>query len=1395
MSQIKRNFKESQSLSLCVSTSDVKPSEINKENKIKNAQVQGLLNGNRSVICLVRKNIKNINNNKYFLFDVFKAQLIQVGQEEFKNSEGRFLKIGVNLVKYTTVLTKLDCLNILHKYKTPLWETHSNFSDFLGGCKFIIDSIQCLGSSSMKIRNIGMEPFKNFFSSVLSLTLQCVDLVERGGSINSILNLCLELYRLYSGTKVLKNDWETHMFLNAGISAASMFLPKDLFEVFRRMSMFSNAKLLDEMSGVFRFYSLVTDYLSKLIEYLPFTLPTFFTKGLNTLFDLRQYEVIYEIRLLYSVWRKNPKVVLDHSFISKVENLQQRIAMEVSLPDWARRSCSVANCLKDFKVLVKTVDAYKNSSRIEPCCFVFEGPPGCMKSVYMNRVISTLNMSSYAHIVKSTSDGKDFYDSYNNEEIFYMDDVGQQGVSQFRCLINMVAPVKYPLECASAELKDTKFFSSKNILFTTNRFSHISGITKADCIDNIQALWRRAYVFDFATVSRKGGVVSGAIQFKHFDVKTGWQSTFPLDLQEALLNQGYTLETWADASDVTLTTAWMNIIIETYNLVKENQYSDNSMSVEELALVDRSKLLFKTQCSFAETCEWATDKSKFIYDLLKESITNFYNESILNLQDLSVDSFVYPTIITMISATILYSVWFFLKKRQKSKFLTESFIPDEVLKKINNNNISLDSLHPSVVFLQKQLMEIDVISMEGGSCSAVGLISGRRLVTVSHISDADESFLIMYKNREANHRIIDNVKIKLIYRDNSSDYAIWELPNSYPSPFKDLSKLFVSGYQMSPLLVHPRGALRISSVFATGVEINTPYVHSKTREHFGYLKPTDFFYSLSYPSLCGSLIVSGQGTVLGIHVAGSSTTIGCSLRWEDDIINKIGVQLNHTWINIDANISNKVIPNFSGIKLEDDLKIFTPKTSNYIPSPLFGVLDITRVPVDLTIYGNHTIKDISKKAFDPVKSANNYELQFSKAILHDLIDPFQDISMNEVINGTRLLSGINKKSSNGYGCPQGKKTCIDYDLGELTPSFKEDYEYFISKVKKGVIKVEDVVWCETLKDELRPLNKTYPRSFRVSRLHLQVLTKQIFGNMVEHIVDNRKNNQIMIGVNPFKEWEEIFTSIKPYKKWAGDIGKYDGRMLPQVMQIIYEVFREKYTGDMVLFDFIFSTINNSIVAVNDDTFITTHSMPSGCFLTAIMNSLINRAYTAMWYFRNVPIKSRSVCEFKRTIIDYVYGDDKVNAITDNKYEESLNGVTMKEFFESLGMTFTDSRKGDIDTPFQSLKEITFLKRSFEYHAELRKIVGPLDMNTICSSLSWVDSKKNVEEVMRDKLNAFQREIYLHGSDIYKEKMSIVRNAARAEGIAWRELSQNDLINLYNQGLYEYNEDLYGIKIE
>ena len=275
-------------------------------------------------------------------------------------------------------------------------------------------------------------------------------------------------------------------------------------------------------------------------------------------------------------------------------------------------------------------------------------------------------------------------------------------------------------------------------------------------------------------------------------------------------------------------------------------------------------------------------------------------------------------------------------------------------------------------------------------------------------------------------------------------------------------------------------------------------------------------------------------------------------------------------------------------------------------------------------------------------------------------------------------------------------------------------------------------------------------------------------------MSNRRYNNIMVGMNPFVEWPEMYDNLRACKGvFAGDIAKWDGSMNNMVQDAIKEVILEFVpTPHKKICRLILDNAIRSIVAVQDDLYVTTHSMPSGHYLTAILNSMVNRFYTAMWYERE--IGDGNTVRFVSDIIDYVYGDDKLVGVKSNI--ERLHAISMLAFFNSLGMGFTDSLKKDIDTPFQTLDDVTFLKRYFRYHDELKRIVCPLELRTLQSGLSFYDKTKDLDIVMKAKIDTYQRECYL-----WPERDILLRDFKQrleTRGFLNQMLSRDYLYNIY-----------------
>jgi hypothetical protein len=187
-------------------------------------------------------------------------------------------------------------------------------------------------------------------------------------------------------------------------------------------------------------------------------------------------------------------------------------------------------------------------------------------------------------------------------------------------------------------------------------------------------------------------------------------------------------------------------------------------------------------------------------------------------------------------------------------------------------------------------------------------------------------------------------------------------------------------------------------------------------------------------------------------------------------------------------------------------------------------------------------------------------------------------------------------------------------------------------------------------------------------------------------------------------------------------------------------------------------------------------MPSGSFLTALYNSLVLKLYKVMWFShcsRKNNIKPL-LSDFQK-IVDYVYGDDTLTA--SSYLPEIYNAKSMSDYFELIGLGLTDSNKQKITKERMNVNDLTFLKRSFRFHPEIGKVMCPLDLNTVFSSLSFYDKAKDMNVVIKDKLHAFQREIYLH-YDLYPDLLAKLQYACATRGIDLDVLPKTYLKHLY-----------------
>ena len=158
------------------------------------------------------------------------------------------------------------------------------------------------------------------------------------------------------------------------------------------------------------------------------------------------------------------------------------------------------------------------------------------------------------------------------------------------------------------------------------------------------------------------------------------------------------------------------------------------------------------------------------------------------------------------------------------------------------------------------------------------------------------------------------------------------------------------------------------------------------------------------------------------------------------------------------------------------------------------------------------------------------------------------------------------------------------------------------------------------------------------------------------------NNQIAIGMNPYADWDQLYRSFKTKYQhfFDGDVGNWDGGANPRIQRLVNEVVLSFYKGPNAdVFAVLLESVVTTMVLSHKSLYLTTHSMPSGCLVTALFNSLINRSISAICLYREMKKdgKIATVKDFNQCG-DFVMGDDKLCGAT-TALKKYFNALTMK----------------------------------------------------------------------------------------------------------------------------------------
>jgi hypothetical protein len=1230
-------------------------------------------------------------------------------------------------------------------------------------------------------------------------------------------------------------------------------LPSKVLDAIRTFTTLTGKRIFESNvfieSAKFLFESLIV-----IIEWIAEPIPNVMIFDINTKSSMIDFirklgsslflhSEITKVCEIYSKYVGNPQILFDPTFRQSVVDLHNNLKQNVEFIDYVTNGNNkyFQTTWKLFEDnVIKSCNAFDTSGRKEPICFVFEGEAGSGKSQLMNAFVALLResgMTTICHAVPAAEDGKDFYDDYENQEVFVMDDVGQQGKSQWRYLINYVSPVKYPLPCATASKKNTKFFNSKIILCTTNHFTDLQGFTSADCISDPEALYRRAHVIKVKRgQSEHFSQVLNYYKYDHINSKR-WENKFvnhtAVDVPEDV-NVNFSTEENRDVKGLK-TLSWLYKLFRHVRKAENVNNAHMSLTSNDLrsvltgiedpevyhdavssplnnSLYPQSfnisgfikNNLFKVVNGVLDMTAITAEFFRYYYDLM----SNYVQECVLNISNF-VSEFISGNVDKVwfkrsgyVLAAILGCaiIGALLPSYSEVNLLVSPSFDDANIKLGDGENLQSklsknqffgpqadkmkDNYETWLTTIRKGCKTLVVKDKEGVNDEHTQcIVSGKRILLPAHL-DIGNKFVDIYqswRHYEDKHVEIENVQLILLKRYLTTDLAIYEIKGTVPL-YKLNNSLFANGATSSNnwYLINSTGYFPVS--FDIDVLRNTEKVsYSTVAGKWQHLPDTGFYTPYSASGGCGTVLAAPGAGLIGFHVAGSSD-LGFCVQPSKDVLNEIRELMLTAPCAKDFELDNKVIPDFSGVRIRYErpveqiraigetsfvrsvlhkescaemaelIKEVETSTENKqeFYTPVLGEKIDIKAPPNFRSQGTpaKTLKHLSQKTFARQGRVTQNEIDFIKDYLRTLFVEFDELDDYEVAFGGEFVPALNKDSSNGYHCLVGKDKYFDFENKVI----KQELFDLVNRLEQDALNNEynyDLFMCrETLKDEIRGSKKVdEPRTFRVMPLGHIWWTKKIFGKLLKHFKDTRHETGISIGYNPYIDADLLAKKLLQCEKTGdADFKFWDGKILAVFNHTIAEVLKEFYVGDKAyMIDYIFNTIAYSFVLVNDEIWATTHGLPSGTWLTLLLNCLLNKILTALVIYRN---KKDATVKDVWSVVDYVTGDDKIMG-TDKDMSVYFNLETVRDVAESLGMKCTNGDKTTITSPTQSFDKLTYVKRHFRQHPVLKKYVGCLSLDTIFNTLQWVDSTKDTHEAMIGKMRSMQIESYLHSPNLYK----------------------------------------------
>lgn len=555
--------------------------------------------------------------------------------------------------------------------------------------------------------------------------------------------------------------------------------------------------------------------------------------------------------------------------------------------------------------------------------------------------------------------------------------------------------------------------------------------------------------------------------------------------------------------------------------------------------------------------------------------------------------------------------------------------------------------------------------------------------------------------------------------------------------------------------------------------LRTPTETKQIRDYYTYALETQ-------PGDCGGLVVAFDRRfnrkVVGIHMAGldantvySGVATALTRECIDKLVAGLPLRWNHSLANGYVRVDNPIQVNAENGYLvhvgaipgefvhlgEANDRVFSSKVTAITPSVVAEVCGpILKKPALLTRIRTEEgvlidpMENAIKKASTESRAIDPSALRCATHAVDQMInsqvreEDNRPLSFEEAvcgIAGNDFFPAINRSTSPGYGWKKvgkGKTAWLGVDEFKLDdPALLSEYNSALARLRNG--QRCGKYWTDTLKDELRAVAKVdqgKTRLFAAGEMVQTILLRQFFMGFAAHMARNKIDFESCIGVNVYgMDWTRIARKLGELGPFvvAGDFTNYDGTLPADALWSVFEVVNNFYKLDArdtaeaeQIRYMLWCEIVNSVHINGNHVYMWSHSQPSGCPFTSVLNSVLHSIIVRVVYVlaaRKYAPHLQSLNNFDRYVRHINYGDDDVTNISP-EIIEWFNQETMAEMYATFGMTYTDELKTGTLAQAKTLEEVRFLKRAFVFDSQQARYRAPLELETILEMPCWNKTK-------------------------------------------------------------------------